>query len=475
MAAAGAALGGLPVRTGSRWSGLILGIGVCLAIIALPTPHGLSRTGQHVLAITALAVVLWIFQSMNNGVVSILMMGLLIAARIRPALVFSGFAGPSFWILVCVLFYGFAMQRTGLAQRISYHILAVFPGTYLGINCAFLLIGLVLSLGVPSNTVRIAIMAPIAWALVRSLKLPPRSRGAALIMLTSLEMAFTPGCAFLYGSLYGPVVERMFQIKNLTITWLDYAKVIAAPTLILCGLLILLNQLVMRPEKPLHVANDFARQGLRSLGAMKRDEWITGLVVVLSIVFWMTDRWHHLPSFLVGMLALTVFSLSGIVGDSDIGSGVSWSMLLFMGGVFGLSSVLQDCKLTEWLASFLVPVLGRLSFSVLAMLVVTALVMFAVRFLDPTGQIAVPVLFLPVYEVTARAGIPPLALTGVLLLAAGGFWLSYANVWVAMGEAITENDGFSAGQRVRLAHVYALVTMLSIVLAVGYWKLVHVM
>ena len=37
-----------------------------LAIFALPTPHGLARPAQSVLAIIAFTVVLWIFQVMNN-------------------------------------------------------------------------------------------------------------------------------------------------------------------------------------------------------------------------------------------------------------------------------------------------------------------------------------------------------------------------------------------------------------------------
>lgn len=42
-------------------------------------------------------------------------------------------------------------------------------------------------------TVRIAIIVPTAWALTQSLGLGARSRGSALIVLTSIEMAVIPG------------------------------------------------------------------------------------------------------------------------------------------------------------------------------------------------------------------------------------------------------------------------------------------
>ncbi|MGA8224130.1 MAG: SLC13 family permease [Candidatus Acidiferrales bacterium] len=455
--------------------GFGLAVALGLAIFFLPTPHGLSRPAQCVLGIVAVTVVLWIFRVLNNGITSILMMALMILVPIRPSLVFSGFAGPPFWILLCVLFYGFAMQKTGLAQRISYWILSLFPATYTGILGAFLLIGLVLALGIPSMTVRTAIIVPIAYALVQSLGLAKRGRGSALIMITAVEMAVVPGCAFLYGSLFGPVVDSVFQAKHLPLSWLGYAQVMALPTVVLCMLLIVANQWMLRPESALELTSDFARRELAALGAFKRSELITALVVLFSIAYWATDRFHHLPSFLVGMFALGIFSLAGIIKDSDVSTGVSWTLLLFIGGIFSLANVLQEYKVTDWIATFIVPVASRLTFSVAVLVLAVACAMFLLRFLDPSGFIAIPVLFLPISDVTGGAGIPPLVLVAPLIFAAVPFWASYQNIWIAMGEGITAGEAFSAGQRVRLAHTYAIVACVTLVLAVFYWKLIRVL
>src|SRR5260370_37556815 len=97
--------------TRSKWIFLALAAAAGITIAALPTPSGLSRAGQLVLAITAFTVLLWMFRVMNNGVASVLMMALMIPVGIRPQLAFSGFSSPQFWILLSVLFYGFAMQK----------------------------------------------------------------------------------------------------------------------------------------------------------------------------------------------------------------------------------------------------------------------------------------------------------------------------------------------------------------------------
>jgi len=461
--------------TRPKWIWVAVAIAVAIGIAALPTPHGLTRPAHLVLAITAFSVVLWAFQVMNNGVASVLMMGLLIVAGIRPPLVLSGFGQPPYWILVTVLFYGFAMKKTGLAERLSYYILSLFPATYWGILTSFFIIGFLLALGIPSMTVRTAIMTPIAWALVQSLGLPNRSRGAALIVLTTVEMAVVPGIAFLFGSLTGPIVAASFQVKQIPLTWLGYAQVITLPTLLLCALILVGNQIVLRPEAPLNTSSSFAKERLRALGSFKRPEAITAVVVAVSIVFWATDRIHHLPAFVIGTVGMAVFALTGIVRDEDIGTGVSWSLLLYLGGIFGLANVMQDYKVADWFAGLFVPVARQMVSSTVVVMIVMALAMYVLRFIDPSSFIAVSVLFLSVVDMTTAAGLPPLVLMAPIIMASVPFWVSYQNFWVAMGEGITANQAFGAGQRIRLANAYAVITVICLVIAVAYWHLIGVL
>lgn len=423
------------------------------------------------LAVTALTVTLWMFRVMSTGIVSILMMALMIPAGVRPALALSGFSAPSFWILVAVLFYGFAMETTGLARRIAYYTLSLFPATYTGISLAFLAMGFILTLGIPSSTVRTAIMVPIGWALVKSLDLPDRSRGAALIMLTTVEMAVVPGSAILYGSLFGLVIDTLFHTKHLALSWIDYIKIMSVPTFLLSGLILIANQLVMRPERLVHREPRFAHRRLKEMGPPTRSEIITALIVILSILFWATERYHHLPSFFIGMVAVPLLALTGILREEQIGTSVSWNLLLFLGGAFSLSNVIQQYDITSWVAGFLVPAAHHLAFSRVLLLISISISMLALRFLDPSGFIAIPVLFLPLVDVTTRAGIPPLVLAAPLLFAAAPFWFAYQSPWVATAEGITLGRGFSGSQRALLGSVYAVQVLVALILSVGYWKL----
>ena len=39
----------------------------------------------------------------------------------------------------------------------------------------------------------------------------------------------------------------------------------------------------------------------------------------------------------------------------DIATGVSWTLLLFLGGIFGLGNVIVDTKVTDWMAGLMLP------------------------------------------------------------------------------------------------------------------------
>ena len=442
---------------------------------------------QLVLAVIAGTVVLWATEVMNNGVASLLMMGVLMvigvapltpAAGLSPPIsgAFYGFADGAWWTLLVVVYYGFAMKKTGLAERIAYYILSLFPGTYSGVLSAFFLIGLILSPLIPSMTVRTAIMAPIAWSLVQTLGLKPRSHGSALIMITVIEMAVVPGLAFKLGSLNGPVVVTMFDSKHLPLTDGHYMQVMLLPTLIMCGLILILNQLLLKPEEPIQVSKDFARSRLRALGGFKRAELITAAVVFTSIAFWVTNgKLHHLATFTVGMFGMAILSLTGVFEDKDIGTGVSWTLLLFLGGIFSLTHIIPQYKITDWLAGIMAPRILPLVHTPMLLLLLMAVLMLAMRFIDPSAFFAIPLLWTPLVDSVSAAGIPPLVLAAPLLLMSAPFLMLYMNFWMAMGDGMTAKQGFSKGQMFRLACVNVVAGLAATAAGVLYWKTVGVL
>jgi hypothetical protein len=181
------------------------------------------------------------------------------------------------------------------------------------------------------------------------------------------------------------------------------------------------------------------------------------------------------------MFAMAVFAGFGILREQDFGGAVSWSLLLFLGAVFSMPTVLKENHITEWVASVVGPIFKSVSGSVLALALVLFIAMLLLRFTDPTGFLIMTVLFLTAWMLLPHAGsyaliagnpVDPIILIAAILLAGHPMWALYENFWVALMHGMTGNQAFADSHRVRLAHVYAIVSGLAVVLAVGYWRVI---
>jgi len=451
------------------------GIAVAAVIAAWPQIGQLDATGQRALALIALGVVWWATNVLNAGITAVMVLGLMLAAGVPGSVALSGFAASGFWILVSVLFFGHAMDKTGLARRIAYRILLVFRPTYPGILAAFLLIGFVLTLGIPSMTVRTAILVPIAWALVRAIGLELPGRGSALIVISTFEMAVLPGCALLTGALWGPYLAGLFANQRIPLAWLDYARVMFVPTAAWCVLVLAGNLLVLRPQGGLGVTRDIVLKELKALGTMRREEAITLVVVGLSIAAWASQPWHRIPAEAIGMLAMTALFAGGVLQPSEIGTGIPWHLALFVGGMLSLSTVMTTYKISTWLAGFIVPLVAPSAGNPWALVTVLGLAVMAMRFIDPVGFISIAAFFLALVGIAPNWGVSPVVLAGIVVLPLHVFWFNYQNIWIVMTEGITTKQAYTDRDRQRLGTVYAVATVMALWIAVGWWKLIGAM
>ena len=462
-------------RWSKRWIGTVAGIALAATIQFQPSVGQLDPIGQSALAIIALAVVFWVTDVLNAGITALLALGLFMIARVPSSVALGGFAGGAFWIIVCVLFFGTAMDKTGLARRISYRILLTFPPTYPGILCAFMLIGFVLTLGVPSMTVRTAIMVPIAFALVQAIKLPLPSRGAALIVLGTFQMAVLPGCAILTGSLFGPFIAGLFATAGIPLTWFGYARVLALPTVVWCGMVVAVNLLVMRPPAAAGMSRAVVRVEMQRLGPMGRPEQFTAVIVAVAIAAWAAQPWHGVPPEAIGMVALAGLFATGVLVPGDIGTGIPWALAIFVGGMLSLTTVMNAYAINVWLGTFIVPAVRPFVDNPFLLVLALSLAVGAMRFVDPIGFIAIAAFFLTLVGFVADRGVPPLVLTAIVLFPIHIFWFNYQNIWLVMTDGITKASAYTAADRLKLASVFFGVTVAALWLSVAYWRAIGVL
>ena len=458
-----------------RSFGIFAAVALGLAIKVQPAIGVLDATGQTALAIMAAGVALLVTDVLPAGITAVLILGMLIIAGVPSSVALSGFATGAFWMLVSVLFFGTAMDRTGLARRISYRILLLFRPSYGGILAAFFLIGFVLTLGVPSMTVRTAIMVPIAFALVQAINLTLPSAGSAVIVLGAFQMAVLPGCAVLTGSLWGPFIAGLFSTAQIPLTWIDYARVMTIPTIVWCALVIAANLLVMRPTTTSSMNQDLVRGELARLGAMSRAELLTAGIITASVIAWAAQPLHGVAPEAIGMVAFTALFATGVLGAGDIGPGIPWALAIFVGAMLSLTNVMSTYRINAWLGGYIVPAVQPFVDSPLLLAVALAAAVAAMRFLDPVGFISIAAFFVPLVAFVAGQGVPPLVLTALIVFPIHVFWFSYQNIWLAMTDGISKRSAYTDSDRFKLATTFFVITIASMWLAIGYWRILGLM
>ncbi len=452
-----------------RVIGGVCGIALAALLIFAPQFQHIQTLTRAVMGVLGLTVVFWTFRVFEHHIVALLMLALLLLIRVPPEVVFSGFAVSTFWVLLVALYFGFVMKKTGLAQRIGVAVLRLFKPGYTSVLFAFFIMGTILSLGIASFTVRVAIMVPLAWSIVQSANLPERSVASALIVISAFEMALLPGFATLTGSIAAMQFVPLFHELGLPMTWLDYAKAAAVPAMV-CSLLVLAgNLLLMRPEVKLD-GSRFAHGGLAALGRLTRDEKWTLFIIMAAVALWATHRLHRIDEASIALSALVALLAAGIVKSGDFENGISWGLVIFIGCTLTMVKVIPAYGIGKLVGAVVVAKLGSYLVNAPAALLVVPVVFFALRVFEPAGSPSSIVLFIALYHPLMELGVSHLVFVVAILLAFVPFWFSYQNLWFMMTEGMTERSAFTRGQQAKMSTIYGIAVVLSVLISIVYWR-----
>lgn len=435
----------------------------------------LSAQGHNVLMAIITVLGLWIFQPYNISfsISGALLMTLFLAYGVKPADVFSGFTSPALWVLIPALFFGFVLQKTGLGKRIAFLVIRMFKPSLVGMITAWVIIGIILSLLTPSITVRTAIVIPIAAGCVQVLKLEEGTRGRAIIMLTTFAMGIIPGAGWLTGSLNGPILLGMFEavpeLQGL-LTFDAYAKVALLPVLLSSFLLVIFGWLVLKPKQTTVISQEEFRQLFSQLPPLTKQEIITAAVLVIAFILFFTSRLHQLPEPAICLGAFFLLSAAGIIQKADIGAGINWDLVLFIGITIGLGAVCSSSGISAWMGSIIVPAMRPIATNPWLFSLTICLGLFAWRFVDvarflPTMAILVPIL----PQIEQVYGISPLVWVPLFVLAISSFVMSYTNIWALQSESMIKEKIWTPGQLARYGLVYIATSVFATLVSVPYW------
>ncbi len=465
--------------TTARWA-ILTGIMILGLVIGVWEPFsGLSSQGHHVLGLILPALGLWIFRSPSLPYFTgaALLLGGCLAFKVPLSTITSGYTTSAVWVLIPALFFGFALVKSGLGRRIAYFVLKLFEPGYLTISLSWFIIGLVLSALTPSITVRLSIVMPIAMSVVEACKMQERSRGSALVCLVAWGTAVFPGTAWLTGSLWGIFMMGFYPAEMKTLvtfdSWLAYMSV---PWIIITALFLTVVYLIMKPVEPLAISRDTFRKQYNELGPVTSQEMIVAIVLTSALVFFTTEKWHHIPTPAVALLAFGALMLFGAITFQDISTGVNWDIINFFGVILGLTAIFAHTGISAWFRPFIEPPILAYASEPLVFLIVLTAGFWIIRFVDvPWGfstiALTAPV-FIPLYR---DYGLHP-ALVSVAVIAAGNcFFLPYQQPLIMIADAMSKSRGWSSSHVTLAGFVYAGSVIVAILISSFYWKAMGLM
>lgn len=355
-------------ETWGKKYGLILGILVGLAVWFYPVPAAMTVTQHKLLSIFGGAVILWITIGVNFAVSSIITTCLLyfwvgnLTGQVKNGVLvhstdfaLSQFAGASLWLLVTGFVISIAMTKTGVAKRLSLHMIRLLGRTPFGAIMAASLTNYLVAPVTPANTARTAAMLPIIQGIAAAYKAEPgKSNFGRAIALSAAFGGNITGSAFLTGTIANPAALSAIiaAVGASTYTSWSYWAMASAPTnlIILFISAFLLLRLFPPEVKEIPGGIGYVLEELKVMGPMSWPEKRAILYFIIALSLWATDRLHGLNSTMIAFLvsALIYFPKVGVLEWRESQNQLPWELFMYFGGVLTLGDALMKSKAIEF-------------------------------------------------------------------------------------------------------------------------------
>ena len=334
-------------------------IGVAVAIgwfviVLLIGPHGdLSAPASRMLAIFGAAVVLWITEAIPLSATSIFVILAEILLISDEAIVGlpAGFEAPAYQSIfatlaspVLMLFLGgFVLADSAAKYRLDRNLAGVllrpFGDSPRAILAGLMAITAVLSMFVSNTATTAAMMAVV---LPVSAGLAPTDRLRTGLILSVPVAANVGGLGTPVGSPPNAIALGRLQEQGIDVDFLKW-MVLAAPValIVLVFAWFLLNKRFPASAETLdiRIGGEFDRT---------RPALILYVVFALTVLGWIGEPFHGVPSSIVGFGAVVVLLATQVFTVDDL-RGLNWHILWLVGGGIALGNGVSGTGLDDWL------------------------------------------------------------------------------------------------------------------------------
>ncbi len=377
----------------------------------LPAPKGLEVQAWKLFGIFAGTILMLMLQGLPEA--SAIFVGVtaagLFVVPIKDVLV--GYTDTTLWLIVVAIMMSLGFRKSGLTKRVGLILIKAFGKSSLGLGYVLGVTDLMLATSIPGAPARVGgLVYPLAQGIFEVVGSKPyqnpRRLGAYLTVLLYM-MDMVAGSLFLTGM--GPnilSVKLASQILGVEVTWGLWT--LAAVPGFLVFILVPIIVYIMYPPELVSVkeVREMACVQLKTLGPVTKREIIVGLTFLLCLVLWATSSMTQIDTTLVAFLGVTIMLLTDVIQWQDIAeSKETWGILIWFGGIIGLSSALVKQGFFGWLTNIMKDALPQ-DIGMFATFVIIALLAIIPHYFFPS-LVGYVVTFAPViFSFVAVTGAP---------------------------------------------------------------------
>ena len=398
----------------------------------------------------------------------------MLTETLDPAKAFGGFANASVLLVIIAFLVAQAVVKCGLGKRISLRVVSMFGKSTLGLAYSIFITDALIAPGFPSNTARGGVLYPIILALAQSSGSVPeeesKRRLGGYLMFCGMASLSISSALWLTATSANPIGVTLAAQFGLHVnfgSWLLFASV---PTLITIGLLPLMLYRAFPPgvnETP--DAPHAAREALRTMGPLSRDEWITAMVFGLMILAWILAGTLNLSLTAVAIAGLGTLLATQVLTLDDINlQGSTLATFLWLAVLFTLSGQLNEMGFMGYVGERLASMLGGVSWPIAYVVLLLLYIAMHYMFVSQSAQVlALLGVFL---DVGVQTGVP-VHLMGFALLFASSYFSTLTPQGGSQNVIFVASNYLTQGELYRLGLLTTLFCMLLFLLIGTPWIL----
>jgi divalent anion:Na+ symporter, DASS family len=391
-----------------------------------PIPAGLTSQAWHLFAVFAAAIFSVIVNAFPLLTAAMLAAGAaVLTGTITPAKAFAGFANGSVLLVVVAFLVASSVVKSGLGRRISFLVVSAFGRSTLGLAYSIFLTDAVIAPAFPSNTARSGVLFPIVLSLAQGAGSVPEDdksrRVGGYLMFCGMASLAVSSALWMTATSVNPIgveIARQFGLKINFGSWLVAAAVPALAAVLLLPLV--LYRLFPPGVSATPDAPAAAREALRTMGPLSRDEKVVAVAFVLMVAGWVMAGTLKLDLTAVAFAGLGALLATSVLTVDDIAKeGGTLTTYLWLAVLFAMSGQLNELGFMGYVGGRLSSALAGISWPAAYVALMILYVLMHYLFVSQSSQVLA--LFGVFVEVGQRAGVPTPLMAFALLFASSYF------------------------------------------------------